>query len=250
MPSSDPMPSWARQWTPGTDSSSMSVSSATPSDHSRSSSASGFFITGEGHFITASHAVAGATSILVNTSQGLVGARLLAADPANDVAILKVTNVMDRPFPALAIPEKPKVRLGQGVFTIGFPNPSLQGINPKLAKGEIAGLSGLQDDPRIYQVSLPVQPGNSGGVLADDQGNVIGLIISKLSSLAGVILTGELPQNVNYALKASYARLLIDTVPDLSDKLPSPATEQLTFDAAVQKVQDASALVFSFGQTD
>jgi serine protease Do len=53
------------------------------------------------------------------------------------------------------------------VATIGFPDPSLQGFSPKLAKGEIASLSGAGDDPRYFQISVPVQPGNSGGALVD-----------------------------------------------------------------------------------
>jgi serine protease Do len=70
------------------------------------------------------------------------------------------------------------------VATIGFPDPTLQGFAPKLAKGEIAALSGIQDDPRYFQVSVPVQPGNSGGALVDERGNVIGIVSAKLDESA------------------------------------------------------------------
>jgi len=64
---------------------------------------------------------------------------------------------------------------GKGFFDIG-----LQGFAPKLAKGEIASLAGAADDPRYFQISLPVQPGNSGGALVDARGNVVGIVAAKL----------------------------------------------------------------------
>ena len=66
--------------------------------------------------------------------------------------------------------------LGGTVATVGFPDIGLQGFAPKLAKGEIASLSGAGDDPRYFQISAPVQPGNSGGALVDERGNVIGIV--------------------------------------------------------------------------
>ena len=62
--------------------------------------------------------------------------------------------------------------LGGTVATVGFPDIGLQGFAPKLAKGEIASLSGAGDDPLYFQISVPVQPGNSGGALVDERGNV------------------------------------------------------------------------------
>jgi S1-C subfamily serine protease len=62
----------------------------------------------------------------------------------------------------------------------------LQGFAPKLAKGEIASLSGIQDDPRYFQISVPVQPGNSGGALVDGNGNVVGMVSAKLSARAAL----------------------------------------------------------------
>jgi len=65
-----------------------------------------------------------------------------------------------------------------------FPDIGLQGFAPKLAKGEIASLSGAGDDPRYFQISAPVQPGNSGGALVDELGNVIGIVSAKLDASA------------------------------------------------------------------
>ena len=72
------------------------------------------------------------------------------------------------------------VKLGGTVATVGFPNIGLQGFAPKLAKGEIASLSGAGDDARYFQISVPVQPGNSGGALVDERGNVVGVVSAKV----------------------------------------------------------------------
>jgi len=68
-------------------------------------------------------------------------------------------------------------------------------------KGEIAALSGGQDDPRYFQISVPLQPGNSGGALVDERGNVVGVVAAKLSAAAALAASGTLPENVNYAVK-------------------------------------------------
>ncbi len=75
-----------------------------------------------------------------------------------------------------------KIAASRTVATIGFPDIGLQGFAPKLAKGEIASLSGAGDDPRYFQISAPVQPGNSGGALVDERGNVIGIVSAKLKA--------------------------------------------------------------------
>jgi S1-C subfamily serine protease len=69
--------------------------------------------------------------------------------------------------------------LGNTVATVGFPDPGLQGFSPKLAKGEIAALVGARDSARYFQISLPAQPGNSGGALMDERANVVGTVPAK-----------------------------------------------------------------------
>jgi hypothetical protein len=64
-----------------------------------------------------------------------------------------------------------------------------------LAKGEIASLADAADDPRYFQISLPVQPGNSGGALVDARGNVVGIVAAKLDASAALAATGSLPES-------------------------------------------------------
>jgi S1-C subfamily serine protease len=71
-------------------------------------------------------------------------------------------------------------------------------------------LAGLADDSRYLQVSAPVQPGNSGGPVLDRNGTVVGVIVSKLNALSVASVTGDIPQNVNFAIKASVAAAFLD----------------------------------------
>ena len=84
-----------------------------------------------------------------------ISAKVVKADAANDLALLKA----EGRFAPLPITTSRGVKLGGTVATVGFPNIGLQGFTPKLAKGEIASLSGAGDDARYFQISVPVQPG-------------------------------------------------------------------------------------------
>jgi S1-C subfamily serine protease len=146
----------------------------------------------------------------------MLPAQVLRIDEANDLAVLKIThNVLT----ALPIASSRSIRLGQDVATIGFPNVDMQGFSPKVTKGEISSQSGYGDDPRTWQISVPVQTGNSGGPLLDDNGNLIGVVIAKLG-LNAAKATGDLPQNVSYAVKSSYALALLE--PYLGIDAPEP----------------------------
>ena len=115
------------------------------------------------------------------TSAGLISAKVVKVDAANDLALLKA----EGRFAALPVAASRGVKLGGTVATVGFPNIGLQGFAPKLAKGEIASLSGAGDDARYFQISVPVQPGNSGGALVDERGNVVGVVSAKLNARGG-----------------------------------------------------------------
>ena len=136
--------------------------------------------------------------------------------------------------------------LGGTVATVGFPDIGLQGFAPKLAKGEIASLSGAGDDPRYFQISVPVQPGNSGGALVDERGNVIGIVSAKLDAGAALAASGALPENVNYAVKSSLLLSFLESVPDLATKLKEPNTKDEKFEDVVKSAQGAAVLVLVY----
>lgn len=205
------------------------------------SSGSGFFVTEDGFFITNAHVVRDATHLVLRTAAGNFPADLVATDKANDIALLKAEGT----FKPLPIAASRDTRLGDTVFTIGFPNPQMQGTAPKLTDGKISSLVGLEDDPRFFQVSVAIQPGNSGGALVNERGNVVGIITSRMTESVAFQKTGALPQNVNFAVKSAYALALLESQPAMAAKLKRPQASKRKFSDAVKSAEDAAALVFA-----
>ena len=137
--------------------------------------------------------------------------------------------------------------MGDSVFTIGFPNPQMQGVEPKFTDGKISSLAGMLDDPRHFQISVPAQPGNSGGPLVNSVGNVVGIVVARLPDLAAIQISRMLPQNVSYALKCDSVTTFLESIPEFSGKLrgPFPAKER-RFEDVVKEVQEATALVVAY----
>ena len=175
------------------------------------------------------HLVKDAVKVRLLTGAGLIDATVVKVDAANDLAWLKAVGR----FAPLPIAASRTVKLGGTVATVGFPDIGLQNfLTTKhtnytkmkdrfipcplscvwciswlksfpmlLAKGEIASLAGAGDDPRYFQISLPVQPGNSGGALVDARGNVVGIVAAKLDAAAALAATGSLPESLRTATK-------------------------------------------------
>ena len=176
------------------------------------------------------------------TSAGLISAKVVKVDAANDLALLKA----EGRFAALPVAASRGVKLGGTVATVGFPNIGLQGFAPKLAKGEIASLSGASDDARYFQISVPVQPGNSGGALVDERGNVVGVVSAKLSARAALAASGSLPENVNYAVKSSFLLGFLESVPAVTAKLQEPNGKDGKFADVVEQAKEAAVLVLVY----
>src|SRR5439155_24401848 len=203
---------------------------------------SGFFITEAGYCITSEHVVGHGAQVRLLTPNGIIQAKVVKVDRDNDLALLKA----DGKFAALPVATSRPVKLGSTVTTVGFPNIDLQGFAPKFARGEIASLSGIQDDARYFQISVPVQPGNSGGALVDGHGNVVGVVSAKLSAEVALFRSGALPENVNYAVKSSYLLGFLESVPDVAAKLKEPNAKDATFEKVVEQVKEATALVLVY----
>lgn len=168
----------------------------------------------EGLIVTNYHVVKGRNELsLLLSDNRRVQASIMIVDTENDLALLKVDEPNVLP-PALRIAEKP-ASLGAKVFTIGYPHPDIMGSQPKLTNGIISSLSGLHDDKRTYQITVALQSGNSGGPLINMQGQVVGIVTSKLSAMSVFRWTGDLPQNVNYAMKSG---LLLDLLESLGEQ--------------------------------
>ncbi len=233
----------AREFTPRkTPATETESSNAAAAETRPKSAGTGFFITEDGHLLTNAHVAGNAAQVRLVTAFGLISAKVLKVDSANDLALLKA----EGKFQALPVATSRAVKLGSTVISVGFPNIVLQGFAPKFARGEIASLTGPQDDPRFFQISVPLQPGNSGGSLVDERGNVVGVVSGKLSAAATLKATGQLPENVNYAVKSSFVLGFLESVPEVASKLKEPNTSALRADDVVEKAKAAAVLVLVY----
>jgi hypothetical protein len=161
------------------------------------------FVVAPGRAVTNHHVIDDCRGVRLRSATGAdLPARVLAADRERDLALLEVPNDAG---PPLSFRRDPNIRRGEGVVTYGFPLSGILSSGPTLTTGEVSALAGLADNPRQYQISAPVQPGNSGGPLLDMAGNVVGVIVSKLNAQRVAQRTGDIPQNVNFAVKGSEA---------------------------------------------
>jgi S1-C subfamily serine protease len=199
-------------------------------------SGSGFFISEDGYFLTNDHVVKNAHRVKLKIGGDFFDASIVREDADHDLALLKTEGT----FKALRISSH-EAELGQAVFTIGFPDIKLQGTEPKYTDGKISSVTGLQDNPDEYQISVPVQPGNSGGPLVDTAGNIKGIIVARLNDLAALQSMGSLPQNVNYAIKGRVLREFVSQSPDIN--LVSTSGTQAD---GVATVRQAVALVLVY----
>jgi S1-C subfamily serine protease len=161
------------------------------------SSGSGFFINREGHVLTNQHVVDDCSAIRIRAQGTDRSAKVLASDESNDLAVLQVessTGTISLPL----LPAAP--RLAEPVAALGYPLPGVLSPSVGASTGTISSLAGIRGDSRFIQISAPVQPGNSGGPLVDARGAVVGLIIGKLNALRFARATGDIPQNVNFAI--------------------------------------------------
>ena len=179
-------------------------SPAAPSSKRGMSSGTGW-VTG-GLIATNYHVIDGRERLRVRFADGTeTSAFVSASDSDNDVALLRVGGDLPAGLPIAGA----EAAIGADVFTLGFPHTQIMGNNAKLSTGIINSTTGMQDDPRLYQISVPVQSGNSGGPLINRQGEVVGLVTAKLSAAQVFRWTGDLPQNVNYAVKVEFLRRLL-----------------------------------------
>jgi len=172
-------------------------------------SGSGFALN-QGHIVTNYHVVEEAKTILVKGIKGdfqtELKAKVIATDKINDIAILKIDDERFNGFGAIPYKVKREMSdVGESVWALGYPMTDVMGEEVKFTDGKISSRTGIQGDMSVYQISVPIQPGNSGGALFDNNGNIVGITSSGLNREA---FNSE---NVNYAIKTSYLYNLIES---------------------------------------
>lgn len=170
-------------------------------------SGSGIAISTDGFIATNYHVVEGGIEFFVDVFTNGVKksykAEVIKTDEENDLAIIKIADPAFKNFRQLPYSFKMQgINVGETVFAMGYPRPGLQGEEVKVTDGIISSKTGFQNDNKTYQISAPIQPGNSGGPLFDNEGNLIGLTNAGIPS----------GQNVGYAIKIAYLNNLLDMV--------------------------------------
>jgi len=169
------------------------------------STGSGFFVSAAGHVVTNAHVIEGCSRALLAR-----GARMtvLDVDASSDLALLKTEATP--PSAPLQLRQGRGVRLADSVVVAGYPLVGLLSSGLNVTTGSVSALAGPGDDRRLIQITAPVQPGNSGGPLLDTSGNVVGVVVSKLNAVKVASITGDIPQNVNFAISLGTLQAFLD----------------------------------------
>ncbi|MDH3601437.1 MAG: trypsin-like peptidase domain-containing protein [Candidatus Tectomicrobia bacterium] len=172
-----------------------------------SSAGTGFIVSRQGHMLTNYHVIDECKA--VSSKQQGVDYRLsvVARDSKNDLALLQQA---EAPNSIATFRSGQYVRPGDGVIAIGFPLRGILASEAQITTGNVSALAGVQNDARFIQITAPVQPGNSGGPLLDQSGNVVGIVAGKLDANLILEKLGDIPQNVNFAIKAAIARQFLE----------------------------------------
>lgn len=174
---------------------------------------SGFFINEKGYIATNYHVVEDANELQVEFFQkgkkNIFSAKVIITDKQNDLAIIQINDPKFNSIPNIPYVFSSQIKdVGTEVFALGYPIASVMGDEIKFTDGKISAKTGVKGDITVYQISVPIQPGNSGGPLFDSKGNLVGITSSSLNREQFD------SENVNYAIKSAYLKNLIDVMPE------------------------------------
>jgi tetratricopeptide (TPR) repeat protein len=175
-------------------------------------SGSGVVIGTDGEILTNAHVVEACEKITVKLASGNSETGvLLARDERNDLAVVRPTGTSNPAASVAVFRERPPVRAGDAIVALGYPLSRVLATEAKVSVGNVTALAGIADDSSYLQISAPIQPGNSGGPLLDASGHLVGIVTAGLDAVRMAKLVGDIPQNVNFALKAEVARTFLDS---------------------------------------
>lgn len=185
---------------------------------------SGIVVNKQGDIVTNAHVVAACSDpTVIDTDNVRYHAHVVTKDEANDLALVKA----DHHWPqAASFREGSELRPGDSVVVSGFPLTGLVASSMAVTVGAVSATAGPRDDSRMFQLSAPVQPGNSGGPVLDDGGHVVGVVTAVLNGTLLTIATGISPQNVNFAIKSAIVGNFLDAENVAFTRAPS--TQELS----------------------
>lgn len=187
-----------------------------------------FAVHPDGWLVTAAHVVSPEGDLKLFMDGLSVSAEVVLIDHDNDLAILRCSI----PTPDyLPLARAEKIKLGRAVYTLGFPLAGILTQDVRYTDGTISAKSGIEGKEGLFQISVPVQPGNSGGPLLTSDGVVIGVVVSRASDLAVLQNTGMLPENIAFAVRSSILNKLL-----VRAGIELPESEPISIDEAQSAV--------------
>lgn len=173
------------------------------------SSGTGFAITNDGHIVTNNHVIKGCSKVMLANDGKYVPLRVVSNDPTNDLAVLKGDFEPTETFSV----NKGNPELMQDIYVAGYPFGKKVSTSVKVTRGIISSLTGYGNNFSGIQIDAAIQPGNSGGPIFDDKGNVVGVVVSKLAKQGSIT-----PENTNFGVKANIlANLLVSNAVPFSE---------------------------------
>lgn len=169
------------------------------------SSGSGFLVSTK-YVVTNHHVINGCHNITVRRGDITSRATVKVSAVSSDLALLTAERSI-----GVAAPIRATAMLGEDIMVAGHPLSDVLSSDLIVTGGQINSLAGMGNDPNTLQISAPIQPGNSGGPLLDRSGSIVGVVVSKLNVERLAKFTGDLAQNVNFAIKPEVLRLFLDT---------------------------------------
>jgi S1-C subfamily serine protease len=168
----------------------------------------GFVINTNGYIVTNNHVISNCVGDIHGnlTSDRITNLRIVSADETNDLALLQAPQT----FQTTAAIRGTAIHPGESVIAIGYPFHGLLTSDFTVTTGIVSSLSGVLNDTRYLQISAPIQPGNSGGPLLDASGNIVGVVAAKINALRFAKATGDIPENINFAIKTGAMRDFLD----------------------------------------
>ena len=201
---------------------------------------SGFVIQQNGYILTNYHVIKNATRITITVpGHQAVSARLVTTDQEKDLAILQVSlgNLI-----ALPIASSETVQILDSITVLGYPLPGELGTALSASDGKVNAVrEGSNSNTRLFQIDANVNPGNSGGPLLNNHGEVVGIIVAKINSLQYAKENGALPERINFAIPINEAQgLLRKVIPNFA---PSNRQDVLTDQQVFQSAKGSTVLI-------
>ena len=177
-----------------------------PDDTYKVASGTGFYVSSQGHIITNHHVIDGCKDMKVHSKGKVLETIKIADDARNDLALLKIE---ETPAHVFALSQKSPFPL-QDIIVAGYPFGDRVSSTLKFTQGIVSSVAGLGNDYSQIQIDAALQPGNSGGPIMDEFGNIVAVAVAKLSLKKILKDYGVVPENTNFGVKASAVKNLME----------------------------------------